>query len=139
MSMVWRHADVTDAGINEARKFLEQAVTGTLKTYGKGEKVGLLFGAMDMSYNADVMLGALAQIYATQADGSIDTNMAEKFIADVKANTVGQQLSDVLKYISGSASYSSLKKYVANIQVIDAVVAEMDPDAVGRMAEQRAC
>ena len=96
------------------------------KTSGK-ETVGLLFGAMDMSYNLDVMVRALAEL-------SQETNnkFTYKQIMDA---TNGYTMTEVLQYISDN--YSEMKKYTSKIQVVDSEVAGTNADEIQKMTQNK--
>ncbi|MBR3628276.1 MAG: hypothetical protein IKN42_05460, partial [Elusimicrobia bacterium] len=124
---------ITDIGIETAVEFLRNAANrkngnsedklGLKKDKG-GSYVGLLFGAMDMSYNAEVMIKALAQL----------SNGAFTYEQIVEA-TKGQTLTQVLEYIANN--YSGLKQYTEQIQIIDADVAGNRSETVGDMAKTK--
>ncbi len=126
-------ADIISQGIATAIDFFT----------GKSNcEAGLLFGAMDMSYNAEVMIETLAQLYQQQG-GDIN-----KFKEDVKEYSKTASLSQTLGYIA--QSYQELKSYVGvynsqtglceggKIQVVDAKIANENPEYVTEIVAAQA-
>ncbi|MDR1696159.1 MAG: hypothetical protein LBR69_05980 [Endomicrobium sp.] len=121
---------IKDETVKRVRSFLEKGGVldrnGNVKKDGKGANVGLLMGAMDMSYNTDIMITALAQLNGGNVEATIK---------DIKDATAGMQMTDILNYIN--QKYSSLQKYTRHIQIIDAVISETDPASISKMADRR--
>ncbi|MCL2144780.1 MAG: hypothetical protein FWH43_04735 [Endomicrobia bacterium] len=102
----------------------------------EGNRIGLTFGAMDMSYNANLMIEALAEIYAKKINENPSMKMTvdkELWIEKIKQATNGEQLSEVLEYVR--KNYEILGKETEQMQVIDANIAETSPEKVSTMAE----
>ena len=110
--------------INTGVKTVIDFLTNTKKKDNAGKDVGLLFGAMDMSYNAEVMIKALAQL----------SKGAFTYEQIVEA-TKGQTLTQILEYIANK--YSGLKQYTNQIQIIDADIAGNHSETVGDMAKTK--
>lgn len=112
---------IINKAVTSAVEFLKGA---NQKIDSKGNRVGLLFGAMDMSYNAEVMIKALAEL----SNG----NFTYQQIIDA---TKGKTLTQILNYISDN--YENMKQYTKQIQIIDADVAGNNSDAVVEMSQKR--
>ena len=111
--------DIVTEGVEAAYDFFKGKNNGT---------AGLLFGAMNMSYNAEVMIQTLARLYAENESGVIDTAKRDKFLADVNKYASKARLSETLEYIS--KNYRELKAYTEKMQVVDAKIANENPDYV---------
>ena len=97
------------------------------KKDGKNADVGLLFGAMDMSYNTEIMIRALAQL-------SQDQTKSFTYEDIIKA-TKGYTVTQIVKYIADN--YTGMKTYTDQIQIIDADTAGNNSDAVALMAQTK--
>ena len=117
--------------VDTAAAFLANG--GTLDKYGNVVKdsgnntVGLLFGAMDMSYNLEVMVRALAKL----SQGTSKQFTYEQ-IMDA---TNGYTMTEVLNYIS--ENYSDMQKYTSNIQIVDSQLAGTNADEIQKMTQNK--